>query len=139
MWDSNRQANQASHYVSVNSKPDHPRATPGDSHVLTAQGVRASPKFLCLWGQNFELEKFSTVLKENCRNFSICFKEIRGSLKNRYSYAISYEFAFCIFNNIDHFRSFLFMLDHHQNFECLIWKGLSLTFSMFQGYSLGYS
>ena len=31
------------------------------------------------------------------------------------------------------------MLDHHQNLECLTPQGLSLTFSLFQGYSPGYS
>ena len=31
------------------------------------------------------------------------------------------------------------MLDHHQNFERLTWQGLSLTFGLFQSYSLGYS
>ena len=33
-------------YVSVNSKPDHPPATPGDSHILVALGVGFS--LLCL-------------------------------------------------------------------------------------------
>ena len=81
-------------YVSVNFKPDHPppRATPGDSHVPTARGVRFLPNFLCLGGRGFELEKFSTVLKEKCRNFSICFKETGGSLKSRCLCAVSYQF-----------------------------------------------
>ena len=64
-------------YVSVNSKPDYlpTRATPGDLQVLTVRGVGFSPSFLCPGGQGYELEKFSTVLKEKCKNFSICFKE----------------------------------------------------------------
>ena len=104
-----------------------------DSHVLTARGVRSSPNFLCPGARGFEFEKFSTVLN---RNFSICFKETGGSLKSRYSCAVSYHFFFakpvdvhCIFNNIDHFRPFrpfrpfrslsshpkvtLLMLDYH--------------------------
>ena len=48
--------------VSANSKPDHP---PGDSHVLTALGVGVSPNFLSRRIGDFELGKFSTVLKEN--------------------------------------------------------------------------
>ena len=35
----------------------------------------------------FKLKKISAVLKEKCRNFSICFIETGGSLKNRCSYA----------------------------------------------------
>ena len=55
----------------------------------------------------------------------------------------------CIFNNIYHFRPFrslscyprvtLLIPDHHKNFECLTSQGLSLTFGLFQDYSLGYS
>ena len=40
-------------------------------------------------GRGFELEKFSTVLKESCRNFSICFKEIGVSLKTGVLVSIS--------------------------------------------------
>ena len=85
----------SSSYVSVNPKPDHPPPLPGDpadSHVLTAWGVGFSPKFLCPGGRGFELEKFSTVLNEKCKNFSICFKETGGSLKSRCSCAVSYQF-----------------------------------------------
>ena len=63
--------------VSVNSKPDHPpsQTIPGDSLVFIAPGVGFSPNFLCPAGRGFQLEKFPTVLKEKCRNFTICFKE----------------------------------------------------------------
>ena len=44
-------------------------------------------------GRGFELEKFSTVLKEICRNFSIWFKETGGSLKSKCSCAVSYQFC----------------------------------------------
>ena len=79
-----------------------PRATPGDSHILTAQGV--SPNFLCPGDQGFELEKVPTVLKEKYRNFSICFKETGGSLKSRCSCVVSYQLkktvdVYFIFNN----------------------------------------
>ena len=40
---------------------------------------------------SFELDKFSTVSKEKCRNFSICFKETGGGLKSRCSCAVSYQ------------------------------------------------
>ena len=60
-----------------------PRATAGDSHVLTAPGVGFSHNFLWPGGWGFELKKFRTVLKEKCRNFSICFKETGISLKSR--------------------------------------------------------
>ena len=43
-------------------------------------------------GSGFELEKFPTVLKEKCRNSSICFKETGGSFKSRCSCAVLYRF-----------------------------------------------
>ena len=55
--------------------PPPPPSTLGNSHIFTAPGVGLSPRFRCLRGRDFELEKFPTVLKEKCRNFSICFKE----------------------------------------------------------------
>ena len=70
----------------------HARATPGDLHVLTARGIGFSPNFLCQRGRGFELKKFSTVLKEKCKNFSNCFKEAGGSLKSRCSCPVSYQF-----------------------------------------------
>ena len=78
--------------LSVNSKPDH---LPGDTQGLArshCSRVGFSSKFLCWGSRGFELEKFSTVLKEKCRNFSICFKETGGSLKSRCSCAVSYPF-----------------------------------------------
>ena len=86
-----------------------PWVTPGDSHVFTASGVAFSPNFFCPGGRGFKLEKFATVLKEKCRNFSICFKEIQISLKNRCCFISIFAKTvdvYCIFNNIDHFGHF---------------------------------
>ena len=52
--------------------PSSDREAPKDSHVLTAQGVMFSPNFLFPGDRGSESEKFSTVLKEKCRNFSVC-------------------------------------------------------------------
>ena len=68
------------------------RATARDSLVLTARRVGFSPNCLCSGGLGFELEKFRTVLKEKCRDFTICFEETRGSLKRRCSCAVSCKF-----------------------------------------------
>ena len=69
-----------------------PRAIPGDSHVLPDRGGRIFAQLSLPGGRGFESEKFSTVLKEKCGNFSICFKETGGSLKIRCSCAVSYHF-----------------------------------------------
>ena len=66
-------------------------STPGDSHVLTARGIQFSPNHICPGSRGFGSESFSTVLKEKCRNFSICFKETGGSLQIRCSCAVSYR------------------------------------------------
>ena len=108
------------------------------------RGLGFRPTFFA-WGSGFKYEKFSLVLKENCGNFSICFKEIKGSLKSRCSCAGSYQFlensrVYCILNNMFSAVFVIFAnLDHHKNFEHLTSQGLSLTFGLFQGYSLGYS
>ena len=62
-------------YVSVSSKPDHPPGNPqGFTHFHCPRGQVFAQ--LSLPGESgFESEKFPTVLKENCRNLSICFKE----------------------------------------------------------------
>ena len=71
--------------VSINS--DHPPGDLGDS-----RGLGFRPTFFA-WGiGGFELEKFSTVLKEKCRNFSICFKETGDILKSSCSCAVSCQF-----------------------------------------------
>ena len=67
--------------VSVNSKPDHHSGQPrgfARSHCLGGGG-----------GGDFESEKFSTVFKDKCRNFSICFRGTGGSLKSKCSCALS--------------------------------------------------
>ena len=78
-------------------------------------------------GRGIEFKKFFTVLKENCRSFSICFKETRGSLKKQvflccfipiFAKAVD---VYCIFNNIDHFWPFL-------SFSC------RCTFQIFRGW-----
>ena len=79
--------------------PGDPRATPGDPHVPIARGSGFRPTFFASGGRGFGWETFSTVWKEKCRNFPICFKETGGSLKSRCSGAVSYQFL-----HIDHFR-----------------------------------
>ena len=74
-------------YQSIPIPP--PRATSGDSHILTAWRLGFSPNFPCAGGGGFELEKFPIVLKEKCRNFSICLKETGFSLTTRCSCAVS--------------------------------------------------
>ena len=63
-----------------------PWAMLGDLNCL---GVRGFAQLSLSGGRVFEFEKFSIVLKENCRNSSNCFKEIRGNLKSRCSCAVS--------------------------------------------------
>ena len=69
---------------------------PGDPQGFARSqypGVGFSPNFLFApGGRGFELEKSSTVPKEKCGNFSICFKETGGNLKSRCSCAVSYQF-----------------------------------------------
>ena len=82
-----------------------PRANPGDSHVFTVPRVGFSPNFLCPEARGFESEKFSTVLKEKCRNFSICFEQFE---KHVFLCCFISIFAktvdvYSIFNNVDHF------------------------------------
>ena len=43
-------------------------------------------------GRRFELEKFSTVLKEKCRIFLVCFQETGGRLKSRCFVLFRYQF-----------------------------------------------
>ena len=84
-------------YVSVNSKPDHP-PPPGDPRGFAPShcpGVGFSPNFLCPGVRSFEIEKFSAVLKEKCRNFSICFKETGGSLKSGCRRLVLFHINFC--------------------------------------------
>ena len=55
-------------YVSVNSMPDHPRATPGDSHILVALGVGFL--LLCLARGVLNQSKSSITLKK--ARFLLC-------------------------------------------------------------------
>ena len=77
--------------ASVSSKNDHPLGRPPGIRTFSLPGVGVLPNFLFLGGRGFELEKCSAVLKENCWNFLISFKEIGGSLKSRCSCAVSYQ------------------------------------------------
>ena len=98
--------------VSVNSKPDHSPRRPQGFARPHCPGDRVFAQLSLPGGRGFELKKFSTVLKEKCRNFSNCFKETGGSSKGRCSSAVSCQFlqktgGVCfIFNNTDHFRPF---------------------------------
>ena len=89
-----------------------PRVTAGELQVLTALRVGFLPNCLCLGGQGFEFEKFSTVLEEKCRNFSICFKETGGSFAKPLflccfiSIFVKIVGICLIFNKIDHFQLF---------------------------------
>ena len=77
-------------YVSVNSKPDHsPAGEPRGFARFHCSGVGISPNFHCPGDRGFESEKFPTVLKEKCRNFSICFKETGAVCK---AGIVSYQF-----------------------------------------------
>ena len=76
------------YYVSVISKPDHPSDDLWGFARSHCPEVGFLPNFHCLGGRGFKLEKFSTALKEKCRNFLICFIETGGSLKSRCSYAV---------------------------------------------------
>ena len=51
--------------VSVNSKPDHPRATPRDSLILTAPGVGFSPTFFALGVSVLNSRNFLQFCKKN--------------------------------------------------------------------------
>ena len=81
-------------YQSIPSLTIPPGGLPGTRTFPLPEGVGFSPNFLFALGggRGFELEKFSTVPKERCGNFSICFKETGGSLKSRCSCAVSYQF-----------------------------------------------
>ena len=65
-------------YVSVNSKPDHPRVTPEDSHILVAPWVGFS--LLCFGqgsaqGRALNQSKSSIILKKG--RFSLCLSNKR--------------------------------------------------------------
>ena len=84
------------------------------SLTITPGDPRGFARSHCLRVRDFELEKFSIVFKDKCRNFSICFQETGGSLKSGCSCAVSCQrFAkpvdvYRIVDNIDHFGH----LDH---------------------------
>ena len=82
---------------------------PGDSYVLTARGIRFSPKFLCLGGVGFSVgESFERKMQE----LLDLFKRNRRQLEKQMflccfitSLAKTVD-VYCIFNNLDHFGSF---------------------------------
>ena len=85
------------------------------SLTITSDDPRGFAHSHYLGVRDFESEKFSTVFKDKCRNFSICFKETGGSLKSRYLFLCCFMSTFaktvdvcCIFDNVDHFGH----LDH---------------------------
>ena len=83
------------YYVSVSSKPDHsppPPERPPGNRTFSLPGGRVFAQLSLPGGRGLESEKFFTVLKEKCRNFSSCFEETGGSLKSRCSRAVSYQF-----------------------------------------------
>ena len=65
---------------------------PGDPSRSHCRGGRVFAQLSLPGSRGFEFDKFSAVLKEKCRNFSICFKETGGSLKSRCSCAVSDQF-----------------------------------------------
>ena len=80
-------------YVSVNFKPDHPPVDPRGFARSHCPRGRVFAQLLSLGRRGFKFEKFSAVLKEKCRNVSICLKKTtRGSLKSKCSCAVSHHF-----------------------------------------------
>ena len=67
-----------------------PPGRPQGIHTSSLPGGSVFAQLSLPGGRGFELEKFSAVLKEKCKNFSVCFKEAGGSLKSRCSCAVSY-------------------------------------------------
>ena len=80
------------------------------SLTITPDDPRGFAHSHCLGVRDFESEKFSTVFKDKCKSFSICFEETGGSLKSRCSCIFDNieKQVLCIFDNIDHFGH----LDH---------------------------
>ena len=72
--------------------PPPPRRHPGICMFSLPGGSAIRPIFFAPGDWGYELEKFSTVLKEKCKNFSIGFIETGGSLKSRCSCAVSYQY-----------------------------------------------
>ena len=59
------------------------------SLTITPDDPRGFARSHCLGVRDFESERFSTVFEDKRRNFSICFKETEGSLKSKFSCAVS--------------------------------------------------
>ena len=100
-------------YVSVHSKPDYPpRATPGDSHVLTAQGGSGFRSTLLAGGSGFRIREISCSFERKLREFLDLFQRNRKQLEKQvFLYCLISIFAktvddYCIFDNIYHFRPF---------------------------------
>ena len=67
--------------ASVNSKTDYPpRGDPLEIRTFSLPEGRVFAQLSLPGGRDFKLEKSPTILKEKCRNFSICFKETGDSL-----------------------------------------------------------
>ena len=82
--------NQPSNYICLMYQSIPSLTTPpGDPRGFARSncpGGRVYAQLSLPGGQGFELEEFSTVLKDKCRiNFSICFEETGSSLKSRCS------------------------------------------------------
>ena len=107
------------------------------SLTITLDDPRGFARSHCLGVRDFELEKFSPVFKDKCRNFSICFKETGRQLEKQvFLCCFMSTFAtpvdvYSIFDNIDHFGH----LDHFDKIfrsskshfcECQIIKILSV-------------
>ena len=82
-----------------------PLATLGDSHVLTVREVGFRPTSLAR-GSGFELEKFSTVLKENARTSRFVSKKLKAASK---------QVSLCCF-----ISEFLYLYLHRPFFTILI-------------------
>ena len=75
------------------------------SLTITPDDPRGFARSHCLGFRDFESEKFSTVFKDKCRNFSICFKVFLCDFMSTFAKTAD---VYCIFDNIDHFGH----LDH---------------------------
>ena len=90
-----------------------PRATPGDSQVPTARGgVGFSPNFLCPGGSGFWIREIFYSSERKMQQLFDLFQRNRRQLEKQVflccfiSIFAKIVDVYCIFNNIDRFRSF---------------------------------